>query len=289
MAEYQPNFLTFATVQTIQKALKKYPDDMRHTLAQFQGLAIDEAHRVGSEQFNDPGMYCTNAYYRYALTATPFMRNNVYADMSLLGITGRVIAKVPASLLIDRGILAKPFFKYFTIGGPDMTFTRGWRNIYEQGIINNKYRNEIIVKQASKQAEKGKKILIITQEIKHGKMLFKKCQEAGINTMYQSGVNPAGERAKALKWLSRSGSCIVCTNIFDEGIDVKDINVIINGAGCKSAPAVFQRAGRAMRKKEDDKNYAIIMDFMDKQHPRLLDHSRQRYNLIKNTKGFTIL
>jgi superfamily II DNA or RNA helicase len=109
-----------------------------------------------------------------------------------------------------------------------------------------------------------------------------------VKVRYQDGRHSYAQREKALKWLSKTGDAIIATNIFDEGVDCRQINAIILAAGTKAAPALFQRTGRAMRKKSDE-NYAIIIDFIDHQHKKLAEHSNRRYNLIKKEKGFTIL
>jgi superfamily II DNA or RNA helicase len=285
---YSPNFITLATVQTIWSALKRYPSEIVGTLKGFQMLIIDEAHRAGAKQFYKPAMLCSNAFYRLGLTATPFMGGNAENDLYLMGVTGPVASRVAPSELIERGILAKPFFKFFTISGPRLDSLRDWRDIYELGIIHHEERNHIIATQAAQLAARGKKTLIIVNEVAHGQILVGLCEKKGISVRYQDGRHSHSEREAALKWLSKTGDAIIATNIFDEGIDVKNINAVILAAGTKSAPALFQRTGRATRRKEVD-NYAIIIDFIDKQHPKLAEHSIRRYNLIKREKGFTIL
>lgn len=164
-----------------------------------------------------------------------------------------------------------------------------WRDIYEFGIVKNVARNKLIIQQAIKLSEMNKKTLIIVQETIHGKIIEKVMTDMGLVTKYIDGSNSYAEREKALKMLAAGKlESIICTNIFDEGVDVEDISAVILAAGTKSAPALFQRTGRAVRKKEDE-NYAIIIDFIDKHHPKLLEHSIQRYELIKNERGFVIL
>ena len=285
---FDPKFLTMATVQTIQSMLKNDRPETAAMLRGFQCFVIDEAHWVGSEQFSDPPLYCTNAYYRVGLTATPFMSENRHNHLSLMGITGPVVSRVTNFELIERGILAKPFFKYFTVEEPRLARSANWRTVYEQGIIYNRQRNLLIASQVRQLAEKGKKILVIVRERAHGRLLCDLLEGDGVKAKYQDGENTYVERTKALKWLSSRGDCIIATNIFDEGIDVSEINVLVLAAGTKAAPAFYQRTGRAMRKKSDG-NYAIVIDFIDRQHHRLLEHSERRYKMAKQEKGFVIL
>lgn len=288
---FQPNHLTIATVQTIQSRYKKDPKNIEKLLEKYKFLIIDEAHRSGSKQFHVPASLCKNAYYRLALTATPFMKGNAEEDMFLRGVAGDVITKVDTDFLIENGYLARPFFKFFSIEADDKELKKltNWQDIYEMGIVKNKKRNKIICSQTRKLIESQKKVLIVVLNVKHGKLLTQIMKDIGIRVKFMHGSKSYKHREKALQEIAEDKlDVIVATNIFDEGIDVNNINVVILAAGTKSAPGLFQRTGRSMRKKDTD-NYAIVIDFIDKQNEKLFNHSMKRYNMVKNEKGFQIL
>lgn len=285
---YQPKFITLATVQTLQAMMKRASDEFVDLMAYFQFMIIDEAHRAASDQFNRPAILAKNCYYRMALTATPFMKGNVMEDMLLMGLTGPIATSVTNFELIESGILARPFFKFFEVNGPDLKRFSKWADIYERGIVHNAERNAIITTQAGELAKMGKKTLLIVTHKQHGYNLVDMAKASGVKARYIDGDTAYVDRESSLRWLEDQGDCLVVTNIFDEGVDCNAINSIILAAGTKSAPTLFQRTGRAVRRKEKD-NYAIVIDFIDKQHPQLLEHSIQRYNLIKAEKGFTII
>lgn len=286
---FNPNHITIATVQTLQNFIKEDVDGAKQLLADYKLLIVDEAHRSGASYFHTPALLCENAFYRMALTATPFMKDSPEEDMCLMGISGDVVAKVSFKELIDAGILAKPFFKFYKIDTPNMAGVYKWRDVYERGITHNEYRNNVIVKNAVSTVKAGKPTLIIVHETEHGVLLDKMVKAAGLRSEYVSGKDAVKVREKALDKIAKDRlDVLVCTNIFDEGVDVNNIGAVILAAGNKSAPSLFQRTGRAIRRKEED-NYAVIIDFIDAQHPKLLEHSAKRYNLVKNTEGFTIL
>jgi superfamily II DNA or RNA helicase len=289
-SNFEPRMLTFATVQTLYNMLKKDYDETEALLRQYQLVIVDEAHRCSAKQFYLPVMACKYAYYKLALTATPFMKEDVGSDMQLYGLFGDVFVDITIEELINSGVLAKPFFKFIPINSESITWATNWRDIYEYGIIHNEERNNKITEYARQLIDDlGKKILIIVNEVAHGKILLEKLQNNGHNVRYLDGSNTTYERERALKDIEKGRlDAIIATNIFDEGIDVKSISGVILGAGTKAAPALFQRTGRAIRKKETE-NYAIIIDFIDKQHPKLLEHSKKRFNMVKNTKGFEII
>lgn len=284
-----PNFITIATVQTLHGFIKKDPHATHDMLSQFKLLIIDEAHRSGSKQFYETAQFCSNAHLRLALTATPFMKGNEEEDMYLEGITGGIITSISAGELIEAGVLAKPFFRFIPVDTPLRQRLTNWRDIYELGVVKNVARNKIVVQQTMKLVEMEKKTLVIVHEVTHGKILEKVMRDMGINAEYIDGRNTFTERERALKKLSSGRlDVIICTNIFDEGVDAGEIGAVVLAAGCKSAPALFQRTGRAVRRKEEN-NFAIIIDFIDKHHPKLLEHSMERYELIRNESGFTIV
>jgi superfamily II DNA or RNA helicase len=260
-------------------------------LEEMRFLIIDEAHRSGAKQFHRPALYCKNAYYRLALTATPFMKGNAHDDMMLMGVSGPVVSRVSYSELIQRGVLARPFFKFFEITEPRGLQEYSFKIAYANGIVHNAYRNGVIATQASKlsRGNMAKKVLVIVVEREHGKLLEKLMLSQGTRAQYLDGANTQAEREKALKLLGKDKlDVVIATNIFDEGVDVEDIGAVILAGGTKSAPALFQRSGRAMRKKEGG-NTCIIVDFVDRQHHKLLEHSERRYALVKSEPGFTIL
>ena len=63
---------------------------------------------------------------------------------------------------------------------------------------------------------------------------------------------------------------------------------MVLAAGNKSAPALLQRTGRAIRLKEKD-NFAIIVDFYDTTHRMLEKNAKTRMEIIQQEPEFRIL
>jgi len=289
-SQFDLNYLTFATVQTLHTAIKNHGPALKNDLKQFGLLVVDEAHRIGAKQFHETAGAFPNAYWRLGLTATPFMHEDPAANLQLLGSIGPIVHEVGPSELIAAGVLARPYFKFFDIDQPSgLNRLSDWRDIYEKGIIHNEFRNKIIASNVIKLVGMGHKTLIIVQEITHGKIIKQMLDSSGIKTVMVTGSNDAMNRMTSLKKLSSGRlEAIICTNIFDEGVDVKDISAIVLAAGTKAAPSFFQRAGRAIRKKDDGGN-AIIIDFIDRQHRTLEAHSVKRMNFVKSEREFKII
>jgi superfamily II DNA or RNA helicase len=212
------------------------------------------------------------------------------ANLWLEGTIGNIIHEIRPSELIRSGVLARPYFKFFDIKEPDnLSKLSDWRDVYEKGIVNNVFRNQVIAHNAVKLNNMGHKTLIIVQEINHANNIFELLQKTDLISQIVTGKDEVRARTNALKSLSKGHiDAIICSNIFDEGIDVKDVSGIILAAGTKAAPALFQRTGRALRKK-DDGGHAVIIDFIDRQHPMLLKQSEQRYSLVQSEEEFKII
>ena len=84
--------------------------------------------------------------------------------------------------------MARPYFKFFPINHPvDMGGLTNWRDVYEEGIVYNSFRNEVIVKNAVKLIEMGHKPLIIVQETNHGTLLKAGIEVAGKRVSFMTG------------------------------------------------------------------------------------------------------
>lgn len=262
---------------------------MADLLASAQFLIIDEAHRSGSSQFNEPASLCVNAYYRLSLTATPGMKDSEEENMYLEGVTGDIVSRITIKELVDRGIVAQPYFEFIRVDRGNLGEMKGWRNVYDAGIINHGYRNGLIVDRAKKLVGMNRSPLIIVHEDRHGKVLQKLLTQDGLKTAYVNGKASHEVRTKYLSELEHKKlDCLICTPIFDEGITVKSLGAAILAGGGKSASMLYQRAGRTMCQK-DDGNYSIVVDFIDLHHHLLQEHSASRFSLVKSEAGFKIL
>jgi superfamily II DNA or RNA helicase len=76
----------------------------------------------------------------------------------------------------------------------------------------------------------------------------------------------------------RKVKCIIVTNIWNEGINIPTLNVVINAAGGKSETATIQSASRSLTGHKDKKE-GIIIDFFDNNSRYFVDHFGERFVL----------
>lgn len=251
-------------------------------------LVLEEAHEVGSDGFFTIAQACKNAHYRLALTATPFMRDDQESNMRLMAATGPVGVKVTEKELIERGILARPYFKYAeppAVKG--VTRSTAWAQAYQKGVVEHPGRNARIVFEVERAKKAGLTSMVLIQREAHGELLLEFLRREGILTEFISGKDNQTGRAQALKALGNGQiDCLIGSTILDVGVDVPSVGLIVLAGGGKAEVATRQRIGRGLRAKKNGPNICFVLDFMDGQNKHLIKHSQERRRIVEETPGF---
>jgi len=256
-------------------------------LEEFEFVILEEAHEAGGNGYYDVLQKCRNAHYRLALTATPFMKDDEEANMRLMACSGSIGIQITEKMLIDREILARPYFKYVDLPKPS-SLRKGssWSNAYKHGVVENDTRNRHIVWEAERASSHSLPVMILVQRENHGKLLAKMLKEKGIRAQFISGKDKQKQRQEALNKL-RDGEiqALIGSTILDVGVDVPAIGMVILAGGGKAEVALRQRIGRGLRAKKHD-NRCFIVDFVDSGNDHLAKHGKTRMNIVKTTPGF---
>jgi superfamily II DNA or RNA helicase len=258
-------------------------------LEMFEVVIGEEAHEVGGGSYYKILKHCKNAHIRIALTATPFMRDSVEDNMRLMAAFGPILIQVSEKTLIDRGILAKPIFKFVKYTpNPKLRKSSPWQRAYTLGVTDCDGRNETIVNYAVKGAEKKLPVMILIQRTGHGDVLKKLIEAKGLKVEYIRGENDQIERKSSLDKLGKGQiDVLIGTTILDVGVDVPAVGIVILAGGGKAEVALRQRIGRGLRAKKNGPNLCFVIDFQDELNFYLRDHAKQRRKIIEETPGFS--
>ena len=153
---------------------------------------------------------------------------------------------------------------------------RTWQEIYESGIVRSHERNASIYAVAKKHFKQRKKVMILVRRILHGEILEAMFVAANTPAVFLQGSDSAEYREETKDLFNEKGDFIlIASTIFDEGVDIPEVNVLIIAAGGKSEVKTIQRIGRGLRKKKV--GGVLVYDFNDASKFLL----RQSQNRIK--------
>jgi superfamily II DNA or RNA helicase len=258
--------VTVATIQTLNKHLDTYRDYLKT----IKFAIFDETHKVAAKSYVKISRYLTGAEFRLGLSGTAFRDDG--NDMMIYAVTGPIVHQLNSKTLIERGWLVKPqiyFIRDFlprdVMYNIEQESKTGLINespvysvYYNNFITNETHRNTKIIETVSR--FKGKRILILTKLIDHGKLL----NEMIPNSQHLYGDTNKEDREKMFKdFVEGTVPILISTiSIFSEGIDIPELDIVINASANKGDVKTIQVLGRILRKLEGKKS-AMYVDFYD--------------------------
>nr|DAP19797.1 MAG TPA: DNA repair protein RAD25 [Caudoviricetes sp.] len=273
----------------IAKQKEAEKKQMLNILEKVEMLVLEEAHESSGNQYFEICNLCKNASYRLALTATPFMKDNEEANMRLMAVSGPIGIHVTEKLLIDRGILAKPYFKIINLHEKPKYLRKAtpWQQAYRLAIVENEERNQLIVSEALKAKHHGLSVMCLVLHKDHGRMLKTMMEDVGLKVEFIFGESNQKTRQANLDKLKNGEiNVLIGSTILDVGVDVPAVGMVILAGAGKAEVSLRQRIGRGLRAKKQGPNVCFVVDFDDPWSKHTTTHALMRRNVILNTPGF---
>jgi len=261
--------VTIATVQSLDQMKKQSTKRFGDFMKTFQVIMFDECHHASAKTWYTAGMWAHNAFYRFGFSGTPMDREEL-DSMKLMAVVGQTIYKRKTEDAIEDGDLCPIIMDI--LDNDETVYGARWQEIYREGIVDSKQRNQMIVNTATGHYEKGDKVLILVRQIDHGGILRRMLE--GWPVRFVHGSNSMDQRDDSVQWFLEGKGILIASGIFDEGIDIPEINVLITASGGKSDVKTIQRIGRGLRKKKDG-GVLKAYDFLDNSK-YLKQHSERR-------------
>jgi superfamily II DNA or RNA helicase len=247
-----------ATFQTLSKAIDKGDPRATELLQSVQGLIVDECHVLPAGSFYRIAMATPQAYYRVGLSGTPLARGDRRSLLAIAAL-GPIIYRLKPDVLIDAGVLARPRITMVRVDHVAKEPT--WQGVYGAHIVRGARRNAAVV-EAVRRAEKP--CMVFVKEVSHGHLLERALLNAGISTGFVWGSHGTDARKTRVKDLVAGRiDALVCSVIFQEGVDVPELRSVVIASAGKSAIAAIQRVGRGMRVSKDKTDFEVY-DFSDR-------------------------
>ncbi len=255
-------------------------EDIVELLHTAKGCICDEVQHWKADTCQLVAKSLHQCYYTYGASATPYRDDG--DDLMIQACFGKKIVEISASDLIKGKWLIKPSIKWVNIKGEKSQF-RQFQQIYKDQVSENEEYNQTVASIANAFIENKRLILVLVQQINHGKALAKIIPGA----VFVSGKSAKKKRKEAIDQLrNKEISCIISTVIFDEGIDVRPLDTVILAGQGKSRVRAMQRIGRILRT-FPGKEAATAIDFRIHQK-YLLNHAKERNKMYKTEPEFHI-
>lgn len=244
----------FATMQTMATHFDEFAKN------EFQVIVVDEAHRVGAESYQKMMKYFEPELW-LGMTASPDRTDkfDVYAAFD-----HNIAHEIRLQEAMRLNLLC-PFHYY------------GITDIYVDGEEKDKQdfarlvcddRVKYIIEKARYFGHSGNRLkgLAFCSTLKESEELSKKFNEYGYRTLALSGANSQEEREAAVEKLETDDyydglDYIFTVDIFNEGVDIPQVNQILMLRPTESPIIFVQQLGRGLRKAEE-KEFVMILDFI---------------------------
>lgn len=266
-AEKQPDAdVVFASVQTLVRNLDRFtPDD-------FDYIVIDEFHHAAASSYRRVIDHFSPQFL-LGLTATPERMDG--AD--LLALCGDNLV-FDCGLIegIDRGELVP--FRYWGI--KDVADYQGipWRNgKFDPELLAQRIETQQRAQQAFDEWERrcGDRTLGFCASVSHAEFMATFFGERGVSCVAVHSRPGSFDRREALDRL-RSGDLevVFAVDMFNEGIDVPEVDSVLMLRPTESPVIFLQQLGRGLRL-SDAKDHLSVIDFVGNHrsfllHPRVL-------------------
>lgn len=260
--EIEADYL-FSTIQTMSRSnmLENFERD------RFECIIIDETHKAGAESYHKIINYFKPKLL-LGMTASP-ERTDGFDIYKLFD--HNIASEIRLQDALKEDLLCP--FHYFGISDLEVDGKTIDDNS-DFSFLANEARVDHIIKQAEYYGHDGDRVkgLIFCSRNEEAKELSKEFNKRGYNTVALSGSNTQDEREEAIQRLEmdcgnmssnaeKTLDYIFTVDIFNEGVDIPEVNQIIMLRPTISAIVFVQQLGRGLRK-SDNKEYVVVLDFI---------------------------
>lgn len=250
----------FATMQMMSK------EEIRshYSPEDFDVIILDECHHVGAESYQKIMQYFKPKFW-LGMTASP--DTNQYDIYSIFD--HHIAYEIRLQQALEEDLLCP--FHYFgitdlEINGEVFDDNAGVKNF--SNLISDA-RVDYVIDKANYYGFSGDRVkgLIFCSRKDEAKELSKKFNERGLRTEVLPGEDTQERRESVIARLTNDEDgedqldYIFTVDIFNEGVDIPEINQVIMLRPTQSPVVFIQQLGRGLRKYEG-KEYVVILDFI---------------------------
>lgn len=254
--EYDADYL-FATIQT----MNRYYEEFEKT--HFDYIVIDEAHHAASDSYVNVMSYF-EPEFTLGMTATP-ERSDSLSVFDLFDNNVALEVRLYEALEDDL-VIPFHYFGITDVEGVDLEDVDldNISAVAERLMVNR--RVDFIVEKMNFYGHDGKfrKLLGFCVNVEHAKYMAEEFNKRGIKSVALSGADAVSTREKYIAKLESDKDdlqAIFTVDIFNEGVDIPNINTVLMLRPTNSPIIFIQQLGRGLRKSEN-KEFLTVLDFI---------------------------
>ncbi len=270
----------FASVQTLNNRL----NDIHLSHEYFDFIIIDECHHLTANSYRGILEYF-NPKILLGLTATPERMDggDIQEDFH-----NRIAAEIRLPEALNRKLLCP--FQYFGITDSIDLSNVGWeRGRYIASELSSIYTaNDRRVREIIDSLEKYTKdindvrALGFCVTIEHAKYMAEKFSLAGLKADYLTSANSQNRDKVRNSLLNKEINYLFVVDIFNEGVDIPEIDTVLFLRPTESLTIFLQQLGRGLRLAEN-KDCLTVLDFVGNSRPEYNFENKFRALIGKTT------
>ncbi|MGI6785787.1 MAG: DUF3427 domain-containing protein [Gleimia sp.] len=256
--------IAFASIQSLHsKRLSELPRDF------FDIIIVDEFHHAEAQSYRRLLSHFKPAEL-LGLTATPERGDGINVALEFFG--GRVATELRLWDALEEGLLS-PFHYFVNYDGTDLSKVKMQRGDYVPSELSNVLTGNDARVRMIVEAMKDKIIdlssmraLAFCVDINHARYMAESFRKFGFQAEYVTSRDSSMPRDDALRALADGDIQILCSvDIFNEGVDVPDIDTVLMLRPTQSPIIFLQQLGRGLRLSEN-KTVLTVLDYVGNQN-----------------------
>ena len=262
-----------------------------------QCLIIDEFHRAAASMYHDVIKKCDHIYYRFGMTGT-FTRSGDDL-LALHSVLSNVLYKVDSKYLLDNSFLVPTHAVFVPVLGNLKCKTGNYNTSHGKfGISENKYRNQLVAQLSVILNRTCRSVLILVNTKVQGQLIKDiLCSyfpmdgiQKNLNAIeFVNSKTPTNLLEQILNSFiaKEEVKILIGTSVLGEGVDLPTADSLVYAYGQKAEVTLTQNAYRIGTAVEG-KTHAILVDFSDRHHSKLLQHCLERANTYYDEPTFDV-
>ena len=268
--------ITVGIAQSVNNHIQKFKD---HDLGL---MIVDEVHHIPATTFYTIAQELGGIGRIYGLTATDFRADG--KDVMITAGVGKVLISRDLIWGIKNQWLRDPYIIVRDIHTHGRDFKGDKNKNYKEHVLHNFFLNKQLIEDINKFLKAGLSVLCLVDEVAHGEAIA-----TAVGLPFATGKDKAsGGYVKELNGKKIAG-LIGTAKYIGEGVDTKNVDVLVMAHFAASKGIIWQSLGRGLRIFEGN-NKLIVLDYKPLGSTMLSRHADARIALYKKvTKNVKLI